>query len=237
MRTSLLLPVVLGATALCCNAQGVVNGNFQTGNLMGWSVSTTANGLGTGASGTCLGGEPCPTVTAFDVTGSGSSDAAEFDAGMTGGLPGTGDFEGDIISQEITLSPGTMDLSLDWAVDDTYDEANEDGGEFAFLLNGVLLNSYDTGLVLSGATDMGTLSASTTIATAGTYDLSVEVAREYDPQPGVDQYVTDIDATGGAVTDVPEGGSPWAYLLIALAGCCGALFLKWRTGLGMGAAA
>ncbi len=30
MRIPLLLPVVLGATALCCNAQGVVNGNFSS---------------------------------------------------------------------------------------------------------------------------------------------------------------------------------------------------------------
>src|SRR5271154_4151690 len=70
--------VVAGPFALGCLlcrpalADTITKGNFDTGNLEGWTTFTTANGsVGAGL----------PNVTPFNTTGSGISDAAHFNVG------------------------------------------------------------------------------------------------------------------------------------------------------------
>jgi hypothetical protein len=58
------------AVTLVASAAPVVNGDFETGDLTGWTTFTTANGtIGT------------PAVVSFDTTGTGASNAAKFNVG------------------------------------------------------------------------------------------------------------------------------------------------------------
>src|SRR5437588_11523833 len=70
----LLAVVVLGLTAVPASAAIVTNGDFETGNLTGWTTFTTAGGTANAGS--------APTVSSFDTTGSGASNAAQFNVGQ-----------------------------------------------------------------------------------------------------------------------------------------------------------
>ena len=209
MRTIKLCALAFGLAGAYAHAGVVVNGDFQTGNLTGWTSYTTAYGPGTGTNGTCAGSVPCPIVTVFDTTGTGASNAAQFNVGLATGTPGGSDYEGGGIVQNISLSPGAFNVSLDWAVDNLFTGTNSDGGEFTILLDGTALKFFDTGSVGSGAVVRGTLSVGTTIATGGTYQLAVEVTRPWTPAPDLTQYVDNVTtsgaATGGGAVPEPSG--------------------------------
>ena len=209
MRTIGLCALAFGLAGAYAHAGVVVNGDFQTGNLTPWTTYTTAYGPGTGTNGlTCAGSVPCPIVTLFDTTGTGASDAAQFNVGMVLGTPGGTDYEGGGIVQNILLSPGAFNVSLDWAVDNLFTGTNADGGKFTILLNGTVLAFYDTGRVYPGIV-RGPLSASTTISTGGTYQLAVEVTRNWYPSDLLTQYVDNVTtsgaATGGGAVPEPSG--------------------------------
>jgi hypothetical protein len=127
---------------------------------------------------------------------------------MVLGTPGGTDYEGGGIVQNILLSPGAFNVSLDWAVDNLFTGTNADGGKFTILLNGTVLAFYDTGRVYPGIV-RGPLSASTTISTGGTYQLAVEVTRNWYPSDLLTQYVDNVTtsgaATGGGAVPEPSG--------------------------------
>jgi hypothetical protein len=196
-----LLSIVLA----CAGAQaGIVNGDFQTGNLTGWSVFTTPNGT----NGTCPGSVPCPAVTSFDTTGSGASDAAEFNAGQVTfqfGIPAGGG-----LVQSVFFPAGMLSVSMDWAAIDEGAFGNADGGVFSILLNGATIASFDSSTLAANTTSRGTLSGSTTISAPGMYQFAVEVTRPFQPDPNVFQYVDNVTAS----IATPEPGT----LGLAIAG-------------------
>ena len=72
LKKSVFLAACVAALAvtLVASAAPVPNGDFETGDLTGWTTFTTTNGtIGT------------PAVVPFDTTGSGASNAAEFNVG------------------------------------------------------------------------------------------------------------------------------------------------------------
>jgi len=200
---------------LCASVHAgtIVNGGFDTGNLDGWTVFTVAdadNSQATGTNGTCLSGLPCPIVTPFDTTGTGDSNAAQFSVGR-GGLAEWG---GGGISQYIYLSPGTLDLSVDCAVYDP--EAPNIPYDFAILFNGVTLNSfYLEPTAIEIAT--GTLTASTTISVAGSYQVAVEITRWAPPSDSISQYLDNVTASGTATDTASPEPSTWGLAIAGLA--------------------
>jgi hypothetical protein len=206
MRTIKLSLLFLGIASFCGFASTIVNGDFETGDLSGWTSYATAYGPGTGTNGSCSGSLPCPIVTLFNTTGTGASDAAQFSVGLASGAFNSGDYEGGGIFQTVSLAPGTLNISLVWAVDNTFAFSNVDGGEFAFLLNGVVLNSIQAGSVGSSSIKMGSLSASTSVVTGGTYQIAVEITREFYSDDQLIQYVDNVTASGSA-TSTPEPSS------------------------------
>lgn len=205
---------ILSYTLLVCGISctylygGIVtNGGFDTGDLTGWTPYTTSNGT----AGNC-GASPCPVVTMFNTTGSGSSSAAEFNVGLVSGPVGTGDYEGAGLSQSITLPAGPVNFSLDWAVENTSATSNVDGGTFEILLNGTTVGSNGVGPIAGNTTARGSVLATTTIATPGAYTLSVQVVRDFGASATTFQYMDNITAS-----TVPEP-SELAMVGIAIAG-------------------
>ncbi len=198
------------------------NGDFATGDFTGWTLYTTTNGV--------IGPAPAPQVTSFDVTGSGASTAAEFQVGRAvfdnGGNGGGGIF------QSITTINGLLTFSADFASFSSSSN-NGSGGLFSVLLDGMTLNSFDTGSIDGGAIERGSLAFSTNV-TAGTHVLSLQATRPFTtgtPFPVYGrtpfQYFDNISATqgGGAV---PEPAT-WGLMITGFGLAGGALRRRART--------
>ena len=100
-KSAVALAFVMVAPATSANAELILNGNFSTGDFTGWSLFTTANGT--------IGSNPDPRVTSFDVTGSGSQNAAEFQVGQINF--DFGHQEGGGLTQSITTLNGILQFS------------------------------------------------------------------------------------------------------------------------------
>ena len=95
--TLLVALTVLGVFAIPAAAApptGLTNGDFKSGTLSGWTTFVTGNGtIGT------------PAVVSFDTTGSGASNAAQFDVGqVTHNFPV---YEGGGIYQSVSTTAGS----------------------------------------------------------------------------------------------------------------------------------
>ena len=87
---------------LVASAAPVPNGDFETGDLTGWTTFTTASGtIGT------------PAVVSFDTTGTGASNAAKFNVGQRRRLAGIP--QGGGIYQSVNTAAGEFDVSADVA--------------------------------------------------------------------------------------------------------------------------
>lgn len=183
----------MGLTANPAQAVSLNNGNFETGDLTGWTVFTTTNGSnGTGR----------PDVTSFDTTGSGSSNSARFQVGQVSfasGVPAGGG-----ITQAVTLSSGILNLSVDVAAFGTGNNAS--GGIFSLLLNGAVLDTFNTGSYTANTFRRDILTASTNV-TAGIYSIGIQMTRPFTttattPSQYVDNFV--ISGSSTVATAVPE---------------------------------
>jgi hypothetical protein len=136
------------AVTLVASAAPVVNGDFETGDLTGWTTFTTANGtIGT------------PAVVSFDTTGTGASNAAKFNVGRQ--VLGSGAPEGGGIHQSVNTAAGEFDVSADVAV--RLEAAAEidasSCGSFELLVDGAVVAGHDFGNCDGGVTERSTLSA------------------------------------------------------------------------------
>jgi hypothetical protein len=176
-------------------AVSLINGDFETGDLTGWTVFTTTNGDN---------GSGLPNVTSFNTTGSGASRSARFEVGQVSGS-GSPTPAGGGISQNVTLSNGILNLAVDVAAFSPGNNAS--GGIFTLLLNGAALNTFNTGAVNFNTTTRNNLTASTTVS-GGVYSIGIQITRPYGSGTGNTpyQYVDNFAISGSAANSaaVPE---------------------------------
>jgi hypothetical protein len=196
--------LVLAGTA---RAQ-LVNGNFGTGDLTGWSVSDTVGPVTPyGLEG---GGTAVQQVVSFDTEGTGTPvNSAEFEVGETQGMIGGGQYNaGIVIYQYVPLQTGLLTMSVNIAA---YDPSvgNGDAGTFQLLLDGNPVATDAMGGMPSEQTIRSSLSFSGQI-TGGTHQVGVEILRAWgtllDATP--DEYLANFQLTGA-----PEP-SVWALLSV-----------------------
>jgi hypothetical protein len=161
---------VAALTASAASAAGVSNGDFVTGDLSGWTAFTTANGaLGDGL----------PVVTPFDTTGTGASNAAEFNVGQAvfEGFGNT-DPQGGGIYQSVTTGAGLFTISADTAAFNRNALSdNSSCGLFELLLDGNVVASHDYGVCGAGVTLRFTLAATGLALTAGSHEIRIRIMR------------------------------------------------------------
>jgi hypothetical protein len=201
-------------SALLLVAAGVaqaqlVNGNFATGDLTGWTLFNTPQG----------GSAITPQVVLFDTAGTGAPvNSAEFEVGQTSFPFGVnGNEEGAGIYQNVSLVSGQLNISLDIAASDTNPSVgatgNVDAGTFELILDGNVVASDDFGYISVSQTLRSTLSYSGAV-TAGTHEITIETLRKAETV-GDDtpyQYLANVSL---GVTPVPE---PGMLGLLALSG-------------------
>lgn len=147
----------------------LVNGNFATGDLTGWTIFNDTNGTAGN-----------PTVVLFDTTGSGvPCYSAQFNVGETVYFPEGGLGAGGGILQNVTLGSGQLTINLDVACSTS--TPNSDGGTFQLLLDGVVGDSYATGLIGSigsTVTKRATLNY-TSLVKAGVHEIAIDIRRGF----------------------------------------------------------
>jgi len=217
------LAVVVSTVWLtAAHANVITNGDFQTGDFTGWTFFTTANGsLG-------LSGSGSPSVSSFDVTGSGASLAAQFQVGQV--VFSLGAEAGGGISQNVTTTAGIASFSANIAAFCGQVCANlggnDEGGIFSFLLDGVTKDSVSIGAITGLQTIRSTL-AFTGPVSAGTHEVSILMTRAFLNGSGTtfltpNQFVDDITFDVAAVTPLPAALPLFATGLGALG------LLGWR---------
>jgi hypothetical protein len=199
---------VLGAqpafAANICLAQSLlVNGDFQTGDLTGWTQFVTTHGtVGT------------PGVTLFDTSNTGNpSLSAEFQAGN---LLANGAQEGGGIYQYFTLSSAdNLQFSANAASFAAF--PNGEGGQVSVFLDGMLFDNVSFG-IMNGVslTKYSLLSANLPNVSAGQHELEILFTRgvgaaSYTPI----QYVDNVSLS---VVQVPEPSS-WDLIILGAVIC------------------
>lgn len=159
---SSVVAMFLGAASV--SAATLNNGDFETGNLSGWTVTATSGG-----------GTQFRDVFAFDTTGAGASNSAEFRVGQTTDPTAPG---GIILSQEFTVSEaGLYDFSADVAANARFGP-NASGGIFRLIIDGVLLDAIDFGAIADDATERGSLAGSLSLG-LGVTTFAIEILRPF----------------------------------------------------------
>ncbi len=150
------------------SANLITNGDFETGDLTGWTTFTTAEGSN---------GAGLPDVMMFDTTGSGASNAAVFEVART--TLGT-DFEGGGISQMVNIL--TFQPALELSIDVATFAADGDSGTGA-----IYEVFFDDDLVFE-IDQSGSISALDVVrdseegvifdVAAGTYEVKVQITTD-----------------------------------------------------------
>ena len=186
--------------SVAAQANLIVNGDFESGNLTGWTTfATSAGTIGT------------PAVVSFDTTGSGASNSAQF---LVGRLTGTGTPEGGGIYQTFAFGGGSILLRADIAARDPNASGNSSGGIFELLVDGIVLDTFDFGSIAGNSTERGSLDYAGSLG-AGSHELRVRMTRGFTIEEGATpyQYIDNVTA----IASIPEPGT-LALLGLGLAG-------------------
>jgi hypothetical protein len=208
---SLSAVALLGA---CAAAQAqVVNGNFETGNLSGWTVGFTPNGA-----------TAVQVVEQFDIDGPGPlgmTNTAKFSVGnaVAPNLP----IEGVELTQPLALTAGAVyTFDFDWAAIRTITTTNAEGGRFALIVNGVELAVQAAGSTNSTLPHYGHINAQYTAPSTGNFTVGVRITRQFTiptpTAPTLFQYVDNFTMAGGTAPCYPDCNGD-AVLNLADFGC------------------
>ncbi|MEM8946193.1 MAG: PEP-CTERM sorting domain-containing protein [Planctomycetota bacterium] len=167
-------------------SDGLINVDFETGNLTPWAPYNTSGGNTTPG---------FPRVESFDVTGDGTSSlAAKIRVGSND--PGFNVRpEGGGIEQEFSLlQGGDFRLSVDIAVALEQDFGNTGPGKFELLFDNVVVDTIDyNGIPIDpGEVFRHTLSADLSELATGTHSVAVQVLRNATNSREVYQYFDNI---------------------------------------------
>lgn len=188
-------------------AATLVNGDFETGDLTGWTIALTENGANFQ-----------DDITSFDTNQDGTdSNAANFRVGRVArGVDG-----GISFSQTFSVTTaGIYDFGVDVAGAGVAG-ANSDGGTFALFVAGSALDSFASGFVGSGETKSATLSGSLDLG-VGDYVFDIVITRRFFGAASfAQQFVDDAFITGPGVAPVPLPAS--ALLLLGGLGGLGVM--------------
>jgi len=170
---ALLCVLLIGPATRAQSTPLLQNGDFETGDLSGWTVFVTSNGdLGSGWG--------LPDVVSFDVAGTGTpSDAAEFQAGEASYNSGTGHTsQGGGIYQTFNCSAGQYIISADVAALNIDYYANADAGLFTLLVDETPTASIELGGINTGQTLRGTLETTVPLS-QGSHQITIEITRPW----------------------------------------------------------
>lgn len=198
-----LLSTLLLAVAGTTQAQ-LVNGDFATGHLTGWTLYNT-QGVAVigGFQYPAYGGTLIEQVIPFDTAGTGTpQNTAEFEAGeVPPGLIGGGGLgQGVGIYQYVPLNTGLLNITANIAVQSTGPNASL--GNFLLLINGNVVDSVAFGGSSSIETLRSTLDYRGQVTT-GTYQVGIEIRNGYGLEYGIApyQYLSDIQLSGTATPE------------------------------------
>jgi len=184
--------------AVTAQADVITNGDFETGDLSGWTVRPTANGQ-----------SPTQDVIMYDIDGPGplgDSLAARFRVGEIQHIP---QWEGIELVQDVSLAGGTpYAFDADVSAWNNQSGGNFDGGRFELILDGGVLDMWNAGFINPGERLYGHVSATYTPGASGTYEIGLRITRPWTPPSGIYQLVDNF-------TGIPE---PATLTLLALGG-------------------
>lgn len=187
---------LVASTAMAHAAPVLLNGDFASGNLNGWTSYLSTNGtIGT------------PVAASADVLGNGASNPA---ARLNVGQATEGDTaSGGGLSQTFTLgAAGQFQVHADImsAGNTVFD--NADGGLFSLIIDGTAVASHSFGEIAVGTPERATLSGLLTL-TAGAHTIRLEALRNYLTSENTPfQYFDNV-----SVVAVPEASTHMLMLL------------------------
>lgn len=187
------------------SASPLINGDFETGNLTGWTTFTTPNGtLGQGF----------PNVISFDTDNDRiSSNSAQF---RVGSIDFTRQYEGGGIFQNVNLLAGDLIISADIA-SVLEERNNESGGKVQLLFDNVVLDTHDF-LDIDANTPKFSFLSSLSNISAGIHEIRFLFTRPFLQDDRIQtpiQYIDDIVISGTATKSIPEPTS-----MLGLLGIC-----------------
>ncbi len=195
MMKRLLYLTVVSVTVFVGQAQAfVTNGDFETGDLTGWTVFATAGGTT---------GVGLPDVVLFDTDNdSVATNSARFNVGR---LSGIGAREGGGIYQNVNiLASGSYLLTADVASSDIGGSQNSDGGLFELLFDGVLVDSVDFGPIALNVPEYASLGG-TVGAAVGSHEVRIRITRGYTSDLAVTpwEYIDNVSLSPAGVVPAP----------------------------------
>lgn len=198
MRIRILVTVLATLFVAAASARaGLINGGFETGDLTGWTVFTTANGS--------IGG--LGDVVEFDVDGDGVGlRSVRFRTGTAVYSPVP---EGGGVFQDVLLGAGLLTVSADVAAFAMPGSVhNDNGGLFELLVDGAVVDSYNFGFILAGSTERFRLSFAAEVS-AGLHEIRVTARRPFGQNASTPtQYIDDVSLAGTPFDAAPEPAEP-----------------------------
>jgi len=190
MRTIALSAAAVVALAGHACGQVFTNGDFSSGDLTGWTVANTTNGVG--APG---------TVTLVDIDGPGplgTNNAATFGVGQA--VFTSGVQEGVEMTQMLALVAGvSYTFDFDWAALNTNTVSNAQGGIFSLIIDGAIIASQAAGSTSATNPHYGHVSTPYVPAVSGIYAVGTRITRPFTVPATLSQHVDNFTVSAAGV--------------------------------------
>lgn len=195
MKVRVFAVVLAGASVVCANAQ-FVNGNFETGDLSGWTVGLTP-----------IGATAVQDAFQYDIDGPGplgTNFVGRFSVGRA--TTSTAE-EGITLTQSMNLDSGTSyTFTFDWSAWRTVTTSNTQGGIFSLIVDGTIVATQSAGSTSSTAPKYGTVSGVYLATSTGPHSIGALITRPFTiPTPTAPTLFQGVD--NFTVAPVPEPGT------------------------------